>query len=148
MREDLTGTPHENPLIASTAIQNAFRGKLARKQLKNKKNEKNDRNIEQSIKSNAALNLRRVFQGHRARKQIADEAKVLENQIKGVEKTVKKAKKEHTLNVLDNLAYKTRVKEGKYKAMDKLTKDILNVSESITTRGQTEKKAKKINQDE
>ena len=57
MREDLTGTPHENPLIASTAIQNAFRGKLARKQLKNKENEKNDRNIEQSIKSNAALNL-------------------------------------------------------------------------------------------
>ena len=28
--------------------------------------------------------------------------------------------------------------------MDKLTKDILNVSESITTREQTEKKAKKL----
>ena len=48
------------------------------------------------------------------------------------------------MNVLDDLAYKTRVKEGKYKAMDKLTKDILNVSESITTRGQTEPKAKRL----
>ena len=28
--------------------------------------------------------------------------------------------------------------------MDKLTKDIINVSDSITTRGQTEKKAKRL----
>ena len=45
---------------------------------------------------------------------------------------------------MNDLAYKTRAKEGKYKAMDTLTKDILNVSESISTRGQTEQKAKRL----
>ena len=99
---------------------------------------------ELNAKKEAATSIQKAVRGHKARKQIADEATQLEKQIKGVEKTVKKAKKEHTLNVLNDLAYKTRAKEGKYKAMDTLTKDIKNVSESITTRGQTEQKAKRL----
>jgi hypothetical protein len=137
LRQELAGTPNENPVIASNAIKNAFKGKLARNEMK----------INSSMRQselNAATSIQKAVRGHKARKQIADEANQLEKQIKGVEKTVKKAKKEHTLNVLDDLAYKTRVKEGKNKAMDKLTKDIINVSDSITTRGQTEQKAKRL----
>ena len=137
LRQELAGTPNENPVIASNAIKNAFKGKLARNEMK----------INSSMRQselNAATSIQKAVRGHKARKQIADEANQLEKQIKGVEKTVKKAKKEHTLNVLNDLAYKTRAKEGKYKAMDTLTKDIKNISESITTRGQTEQKAKRL----
>jgi hypothetical protein len=44
----------------------------------------------------ASLAIQKAVRGHRARKQIADEANKLEKQIKGVEKTVRKAKKENT----------------------------------------------------
>ena len=141
LRQELAGTPNENPVIASNAIKNAFKGKLARNEMKTKASMKQS---ELNDKREAALSIQKAIRGHNVRKQIVDEAKVLEKQIKGVEKQVKKAKKEHTLNVLDDLAYKTRVQKGKNKAMDVLTKDILNVSESITTRGQTEPKARKL----
>ena len=141
LREDLTGTPHENPVIASNAIKNAFKGRLARNEMKVNASIKQS---ELNAKKNAATSIQKAVRGHNTRKQIVDEANQLEKQIKGVEKTVKKAKKEHALNVLDDFAYKTRANEGKNKAMDQLTKDILNVSESITTRGQTEKKAKRL----
>ena len=102
--------------------------------------------IEKARQNDAATAIQKIARGKQARQEVAIEKQTndLEKQIKRVEKKVKKAKKEHTLNVLDDLAYKTRVQKGKNKAMDVLTKDILNVSESITTRGQTEPKAKKL----
>ena len=84
LRQELAGTPNENPVIASNAIKNAFKGKLARNEMK----------INSSMRQselNAATSIQKAVRGHKARKQIADEANQLEKQIKGVEKTVKKA---------------------------------------------------------
>jgi len=92
----------------------------------------------------AATAIQKAIRGKKVRKELAMEADQLKKQIEGVEKKVNKAKTEHVKNVFDDLAYKTIVKEGKNKAMDKLTKHIANVETSITTRGQKEDKSKRL----
>jgi hypothetical protein len=149
------GTPKQTPKKSEHDKQQEIKTSMLR-ELKGKPNKStkeklqlNDLKAEligtPNVKSEiASLAIQKAVREHRARKQIANETNELEKQLKGVESTVGKAKKEHTLNVFDDLTYKKRIQKGKNKAMDKLTEQIGNTTAAITTRGQTDEREKKL----
>ena len=72
LREELASVPNPNPTIASNAIKNAFKGKLARNEMKV------NASIKQSAKKeNAAITLQNAFKSKKAR----DEFKKLEPEM-------------------------------------------------------------------
>jgi len=60
LRQELAGTPNENPVIASNAIKNAFKGKLARNEMKVQQSEANAKKI--ATQKDAASKLGGTFQ--------------------------------------------------------------------------------------
>ena len=60
LRQELAGTPNENPVIASNAIKNAIKGKLARNEMKVQQSEANAKKI--ATQKDAASKLGGTFQ--------------------------------------------------------------------------------------
>jgi hypothetical protein len=75
LRQELAGTPNENPVIASNAIKNALKGKLARNEIRVQQSEVNAK--KEAVKKDAASKLGGTFQ-RKLTKQYREAKKQLE----------------------------------------------------------------------